>query len=147
MSSFAITRETYYGALWTLLRGIDASPVIRLFDRRLRAVERLPDAELPALFMIVGKQDTVWKGKLPQHKLTAEIVLACANPDPHTAADIVMNALVDAVEAALDPGPGLEWETLGGLVSQCRIEGEAEFFPGPNSTRAYAALTIAMMIP
>jgi len=142
----ALVRETYYRGLWALLQGVVTSPAIATYDRRLRAMERMGDGELPALFMVVGKQVTERKSALPVRRLGAEIFLIVANPDTKTASDIALNGMIDAVEAALDPG-ALALQTLGGLVSHCWIEGDTEIFSAPNGTRAAAIVPVMMEVP
>jgi len=142
----SFTRETYYSALFSLLQALAPGTVLTV-DRRVRLMERMQPAELPALFMAVGNQKTVQSLKSPaSHFLTAHVFLYCANPDPHTSADIALNELVDALQAAIAPAPPFETQTLGGLVHHCWINGESEFFPSPNGERAAAIVPIEMLV-
>lgn len=45
-------------------------------------------------------------------------------PDATTPAAAVLNPLIDAIETALDPGNNDGTLTLGGLVQDCRIDGD-----------------------
>jgi hypothetical protein len=143
----AITRETYYGALWTLLKGVSLTPAIQTFDRRVRLLQDLEDGELPALFLAVGHQPTERDfPNEPRHKLGAKVFLYCANPDQHTSADIFLNQMIDAVEAAIEPIVPLEPQTLGGLAHYAWIAGTTEVFQAPNGTRAAAIVPIEMLV-
>lgn len=140
----SLTRETYYGALYALLSGIAA---FRTIDRRVRFMEEMGDAELPALFMAVGNQKVTTHLKTPPVvQLGAKLFLYCANPDQHTSADIALNGLVDQVGAALAPAAPYATQTLGGLVQYCWITGDAEFFAAPNGERAAAILPVEMLV-
>jgi hypothetical protein len=142
----SFTRETYYSALFALLATLAPGTVLTC-DRRVRLMERMQPAELPALFMAVGNQKTVPSLKQPPaHFLTAHVFLYCANPDQHVSADMALNALVDALQAALAPAPPFATQTLGGLVHHCWIDGESEFFPSPNGERAAAIVPIEMLV-
>ncbi len=144
----AITREIYYEALFSLLQGLKANGAVIIADRRVRLMEEMQTAELPALFMSVGHQKTEQSLKQePKRWLNATIYLYCANPDQHTSADVALNGLIDALEATVTPPPPYETQTLGGLVHSCWIEGETEVFAGPNGERAAAIVPIRMLVP
>lgn len=141
----AIIRETYYAPLFALLQG---AANFKTAERRVRHLETMDDGELPALFMAVGHQPVERDTKAwPKRKLLATVFLYCANPDAHISADIALNALLDAVEAALEPAPGQEMQTLGNLVSHCWIKGEVEVFAGWDGVRAAAIVPIEIMVP
>lgn len=141
-------RETYYAALFALLQGLKTANAVKIADRRVRFLAEMGAAELPALFMAVGNQQLVERrGLPPAHKLGAKIYLYAANPDRHTAAGIALNALLDALEAALAPAPGADAQTLGGLVSHAWIEGPVEVFEAVQGERAAAIATVQMLVP
>lgn len=144
----AIIRETYYAALFTLLSTLKTNATVTTCDRRVRLIEEMQPAELPALFMAVGKQRTVQsKNQEPKRWLGATVFLYAANPDQHTSADVALNGLLDALEAVIVPSDAFVTQTLGGLVHSCWIEGETEVFPGPYGERAAAIVPIEMLIP
>lgn len=139
------TRETYYAALFALLT---TSPGLKTVDRRVPLLENMDAAKLPGLFMAVGKQETrQQRGLPPIHVLGAEVFLYAANPDRTISADIVLNGLIDAVEAVLKPDPSTNVFTLGGLVSHCWIDADTEVFSGALGERAAAIVPIKMLVP
>jgi len=141
-------RETYYGALFTALGGLQTGGTVKTADRRVRFLNEMAAAELPALFMAVDRQQTIQRrGQPARHQLGARLFLYAANPDRHTAAGIALNGLIDAVESALAPPGGAETQTLGGLVSHAWIDGPIEVFEGPAGERSAAILAVQMLIP
>jgi hypothetical protein len=143
----AIVRETYYAALFALLESVVTTPALVTIGRKVRVLDGMNDGELPALFMAVGKQPTTRQQSIAKHRLEAHVFLYAANPDQNTTADMVLNGLIDAVEAALEPSPGFTNQTLGGVVSHCWIEGDTEVFAGPLGTRAAAIVPVVMVVP
>ena len=140
--------ETYYGALFAALQTLQTGGTVKIADRRVRFLNEMGAAELPALFMAVDRQQTVQRrGQPARHQLGARLFLYAANPDRHTAAGIALNGLIDAVEAALAPPAGMETQTLGGLVSHAWIEGPVEVFEAPVGERAAAIVTVQMLAP
>ncbi len=139
-----MSRETAYAALFALLQGLGA---VSTADRRLRSLNDLNAAELPALFMTVGDQLVQARHGLPgKRRLTADIYLYAANPDPHSAAGIQLNGLIDAVEAGRAPVPGMT-QTLGGTVEHCWIEGTIAVYEAPKGQRAAALIPVHIMMP
>lgn len=143
-----MSRETYYVALFTLLQGLATDSVVKLCDRRLRFLEDVGSAELPALFMAVDHQQvTQVRGLPPRRVLGAKLFLYAANPNRHTSAGIALNGLIDAVEQILSPAPGTDTQTLGGIVSHAWISGTIEIFDGPQGERAASIVPVQMLIP
>ncbi len=143
-----MTRETYYTALFAMLQGLHTAGTVATADRRVRFLNEMSAAELPALFMAVDRQTLQQRrGQPPRHQLGARIYLYAANPDRYTAAGIALNGLIDAVEATLAPADGSDVQTLGGLVSHAWIEGPIEVFEAPQGERSAAIVTVQMLIP
>jgi hypothetical protein len=143
-----MTRETYYTALFALLQSLQTAGTVQTADRRVRFLNEMGAAELPALFMAVDRQTLQQRrGLPPRHQLGARVFLYAANPDRHTAAGIALNGLLDALEAAIAPPAGADVQTLGGLVSHAWIEGPVEVFEGPQGERSAAIVTVQMLVP
>jgi len=143
-----MSRESIYAALFTLLQGMKTAGKVKVCDRRVRFLEEMGAAELPALFMAVSHQQTAQQpGLPPKRSLQAKLYLYAANPDRHRPAGIILNGLLDGVEALLAPPPGSDFLTLGGLVRHAWIEGPIEVFEGPQGERAAAVLTVSMLLP
>lgn len=143
-----MSRETAYAALFARLQGLKAAGIVKTCDRRVRFLEEMATSELPALFMAVSHQQTAQQAGLPpKRSLSAKLYLYAANPDRHRPAGVILNALLDAVEAALSPPAGAEFLTLDGLVRHAWIDGPIEVFEGPQGERAAAVLTVSMLLP
>lgn len=143
-----MSREAAYTALFALLDGLRVAGTVVVADRKLRSLNDMSAAELPALFMTVGDQKVEARhGTPPKRTLTADIYLYAANPDPHTAAGIQLNALIDAVEAALAPPPYTPVQTLGLTVEHCFVEGTIAVYEAPKGQRAAALMPVHMLLP
>ena len=141
-------RETFYAALFALLQGLQTAGTVIVCDRRLRFLHEMGAAELPALFLAVDRQQLVQRrGQPVRHQLGARLFVYAANPDRHTAAGIVLNGLLDAIDTALAPPAGSDVQTLGGLVSHCWIEGAVEVYEAPQGERAAAIVPVQMLVP
>ena len=142
-----MTREDCYAALFACLAGLVQSGTVRMASRRLQNLNDLGPAQMPALFLTVGDQLVQPKhGMPPRRRLTAYCYLYAYNPDAAAAAGIQLNALIDAVEQALAPGPG-QAQTLGGVVEHCWIEGDCPVHEAPKGQKAAALIPIHMMMP
>lgn len=143
-----MSREAAYTALFSLLAGLKTSGAVKACSRRVKLMEKMGPAELPALFMSVGGQKVEpRKGLPPKRTLGAKVFLYVFNPDANTAAGIQLNNLIDAVEAALAPNPLTNVQTLGGIVDHAWIEGQVEVFDGPLGEKAAAILSVNMLVP
>jgi hypothetical protein len=140
------SRETIMAAVFGLVSGATG---FKTAARRLELWSKTPNQ--PAVFVqIVGEEyaPRVARGLPPKVTIHAEIWLyANVGPDPKAVPEVAMNAVLEAVEAALQPPPGAETQTLGGLVSHCWIEGRAERDPGQIDGQAKAILPIRILVP
>lgn len=75
-------------------------------------------------------------------KVTAGVFVFVSTTDTDTEPDMVMNNILDAIEAAVAPDKGSGYQTLGGLVVNCRINGTIERDPGFMSGVGAAAIPI-----
>jgi hypothetical protein len=143
-----MTREAAYTALFAALAALRDAGTVVVAERRLRTLNDLNSAELPALFLTVGDQRVVARhGLPPKRTLTADLYLYAANPDPEIAAGIQLNGLIDAVEAALAPPAWAEVQTLGGAVDHCFVEGTIAVYEAPKGQRAAALVPVHMLLP
>lgn len=144
------TRETYYAALFVQLQGLKTAGTVVTINRKVRLLNAMEPAELPALFLAVAKQRMPRVTNQPAtHHLNAHVYLYAANPDPNVSADMALNGLLDALEAALAPPPAQPNQTLGGLVQYVKMADaqDIEVFAGPNGERAAAIVPIEMLVP
>lgn len=115
-----ISRETIWAAVFALLR--DLAP----FAETGRKIKHWDDCEnFPALFLEQGPETVTKSGRgLPQsYTMSAEICFYVRNDSNDTPAPQI-NALLDALDAALKPTTPDGRITLGGLVHDVWIEGQ-----------------------
>jgi hypothetical protein len=102
----------------------------------------------PALFL--RNTGTVYErqGSLLKRVLKAEIwIYSQAGKNVDFAPGIALNNLIDAIEAALDPGPTSDRQTLGGLVQHCWLDGDGVDDPGDLDGQAKAVLPVKIALP
>ena len=120
--------ETIYQALFNRLSGIDGFVTT---SRRLKHFNNVaPDAR-PALFITQGNQTEVpVKGLDAKVELEAEVYIYIHEDDPAIPPSVQLNQMIDRVRTKLAPDhPDMcEYQTLGGLVEHCWIEGTIEVF-------------------
>ncbi|HZT51919.1 MAG TPA: hypothetical protein VFA22_08300 [Stellaceae bacterium] len=141
-----MNREPIYAALFARLAGAGG---FRTMSRRLRHWSAVEAAEQPALFQVQKRETaqqadgspTVWRAEL-------DLYVYCQAPDDETAPASVLNPLLDAIEAALEPAGAdlaLGAQTLGGLVRHCRIAGAIETDEGALGGQAVAIVPIEIL--
>lgn len=136
-------RESISAAVFKLLQAIQTSPAIATFSRRYIDSTALGTANLPAVELLVKSEDAIRKGMgIPiEWKVTAHVFVFVSTTDTDTEPDTVMNNILDAIEAAVAPDR-TGYQTLGGLVVNCRINGTIERDPGFMSGVGAAAIPI-----
>ena len=142
-----IQREAIYSALASKLEAI---PGIKTFSRKLLLWSDVPAAEQPALFMACANQTVVRaaKGLSSVHHLPVKLYLYVSTAgDPKAAPSILLNELLDAIEAALEPDTDEETQTLGGLVSHCWINGDIETDESLLGDQAIAIIPLDILVP
>jgi hypothetical protein len=141
-----MSREAAYGALFSLLQGISAFSKV---SRVLETLEGESAANLPACYMRVTAQSVkpTLGAPLVRHNLGAAIYIYAASPDRNIASGIVLNNLIDEVEAALAPAGMMQVQTLGGAVAHAWVEGTVDVYEAVKSQRAAALIPVKMMLP
>ncbi|QBK69676.1 hypothetical protein [Acinetobacter johnsonii] len=120
--------EVIYQALFDRLSGIDGFVTT---SRRLRLWNDVAPTERPALFVTQGNQsEAPTKGLDAKVELEAEVYVYIHESDPSIPPSVQLNQMIDHVRAKLAPDhPDIcEYQTLGGLVEHCWIEGTIEVF-------------------
>ena len=108
-----MSREAVYVALFSLIQKLKTAGTVKVCDRRVKLLDKLAAAELPALYLAASHGDVqAAEGQPGFRTLGADIYVYAANPDPHTPASTVLNGLIDAVEGVLAPD-GHGGQTLG----------------------------------
>ena len=108
----------------------------------------VPGPNCPALFMVQGDQDELVTERMPtRYVLAADLYLYFhqINVSPDGVFQTVINTTLDALRAQLLPGPAIEEQTLGGLVTRCRIKGKIQILDGSLSESALAIVPIEII--
>jgi hypothetical protein len=114
--------------LFNRLSGIEG---IKTTSRRLKHFNNVAPDERPALFVTQGNQtEAPVKGLDAKVELGAEVYVYIHESDPTIPPSVQLNQMIDQVRAKLVPDhPDIcEYQTLGGLVEHCWIEGTIEVF-------------------
>jgi len=131
MSEPQFARERIYAALFSLL---SRAAGFGTATRRIREYADVDQATQPALLQVeLGEKWNTRVGAPPVVTLAARLFLYCESNDPTTPVATQMNALLDAVTAALASplAPhGAFRQTLGGLVQHAGIAGEITIAEG-----------------
>ena len=141
----SMNREAIYSALFARLQS--AFPW-NTSSRVLLHWSEVPPVQQPAIFLAqvnetaqtITRQHTKWM-------LNVRVFIYANSQTPNGKAPAtVMNAIIDAVVAAMAPPvPGLEVQNLGGLVDWARIEGTIETDEGLLGDQAVAIIPIAIL--
>lgn len=149
-----VARETIYAALFSLLQGLTlgGSPAFKTAARTLPPIDQFQSEESPGVF-------TLQKDEAPTHvrqvpaiwtlALDVYIYISTATPEGGAAPATILNPLVDAVVNVLVPvqqGQIFE-QTLGGLVSKCRVSGKVQYGEGITGNYAVAIIPIEITVP
>jgi hypothetical protein len=141
-----IAREPIYAALFALVAG--AADFVTA-ARRLRHWSELTPVEQPALFMRQKDEvaavttlgaPTVWT-------LGVDLYVYAHESDPYAAPAMVLNPLIDAVEAALAPSAATGLQNLGlpAMVQHAYIAGKIETDEGVLRDQAVAIIPIEIL--
>lgn len=150
-----ISRAAIYSALfekaWAAYPWKNAKPLAR----RVRLFSEVPPSNRPAFYQFEGGNETFTYPHMPMANRVLEakwiVYTSCSSPDA-IGSDIIMTVL-DALEACLVPsiqdqlGLGGQKQTLGGLVSSCRIEGTVFKDPGDLDNDGLLTIPIRMIVP
>ncbi|HEX3429544.1 MAG TPA: hypothetical protein VHT03_01550 [Rhizomicrobium sp.] len=146
MSEPQFAREAIYAALFALLSGAVA---FQMATRRIKDYADVDQARQPALLQVeLGEKWNTRLGAPPIITLAARIFVYCESNDPTAPVSTAMNALLDAVTAAIAPpilphGPFRQ--TLGGLVQHAGIAGDITIAEG-LSGQSEAVIPIEIVV-
>jgi hypothetical protein len=145
-----MSRETIYSALFSILQTALLAPAgpFNSVGRRWRDPGQISPADRPALFQVQKEELALTAvNGLPIHwKLSLDLFLYTTGAsDSGSIPSTELNSLLDAVEAAIRSAtPGLA-QSLGGKVSDCRIEGKIEIVENVQGTIALAVVPIEIV--
>ena len=144
-------REQIYAALFAQLQNALISPVgpFKTVSRRWQDPSQISPADRPALYQVqkdeIGKTSVI--GVPVLWKIGLDLVLYTAgDAEPNVVQSTELNNLLDSVELAVDSAtPGLV-QSLGRLVTYCRIDGKVEIVENVQGTMAMAVVPIVIEI-
>jgi hypothetical protein len=143
-----VNREAIHQALFDLVKDL---PGFVTTSRRARLVKDVAPEEQPALFLEEGPGETVQyqaAGLPAKHFLYVDLgFYARLDEDKNVAPGTVLNPLIDAIEAACAPDPDEEDQTLGGLVTYCRISGKILKNEGLLDGQASVVIPVEILVP
>lgn len=140
-----MTREPIYEALFAKLTAI---PGLVTTSRRLQHWSDVPAAAQPALFQTQKRElQTARKGFPAKVTLQCEVYLYVNTGNDLTVTPATtLNPLMDAIDAALAPDPVTMFQTLGGTVSHCWIEGEIITDEGMLGPQGVAIIPVNILV-
>jgi len=132
------SREAVLSALFAKFSSVVFSSSVRghtgfaTVSRRLKHWSDVPKSERPAMFMVChGETPTYRAENMPAYlKFSIKLFIYIDGSDKSSVPDTDISVILDAVDAALKPGPGEQRLSLGGLVSHCRVDGDVLRDPG-----------------
>jgi hypothetical protein len=134
-----IAREAVMAALIAKLQSIVFSAPVNgqtsfaAVSRRLKLWGETPKSQRPALFITEHREQPSYQSEtLPiKTTLSVDLFIYIDSSDQNTVPASALNIILDAIDAALKPGPAdNNRQTLGGIVSHCRVDGQVLKDPG-----------------
>ena len=140
------TRESIYSALYNLLH---ASASFASASRKFKMYTDLNASDFPALTMaqIHESYKNNGTGLPPSKTFNCEVYVYCSVDQSATGASPAsqINTLLDAIDAALAPGPNGR-QTLGGLVWNTNIDNTINIEDGTVAGVAIAIIPIIIRV-
>jgi hypothetical protein len=149
-------RETIMEALCAQLAQARFSSPINSCDgwatlsRRLKLWSDVASADQPALFVTEHAENVAYASESLPGKTALNVdlfVYISAGRDTLSIPARDLNVALDALAACLAPPPGSDRQTLGGLVTHCRIEGRIVKDPGDLDGQGLALVPIKILAP
>jgi hypothetical protein len=153
-------REQIYGAIFGLLQqlnptaslpGDDGTPqpagngtFVVPVSRRYKSASE--SESQPCLYMMeVSEEPTYPAYNAPRkQEMTAHLIIySNTGADPTIVPAVALNNILDAVEAAVRPGP--HEQTLGGLVTWVRFAGRTTVFTGDMASQAITVMELNIL--
>ena len=140
-----MNREAIYSTLFALVSGLSC---ITSASRRWEHFEDVPAANFPALYQVQLGENTERKtGQPPKRMLRVDFwIYVNFSPDSGTVPMTVMNPILDAIEAALEPPVGFATQTLGGLVHHCFIAARTDIIEEARGGTAIAVIPVEILV-
>jgi len=121
-------------------------------SRRLKLWTDVSMANRPACFIFEGGFETyAWsEGAIAKRIIEAKVFIYLNAKDPNVIGASLLNDVMDALDAAFALSGNdllIGRNTLGGLVSQCRIDGKLMKDPGDLDGDALLIVPIKLILP
>ena len=151
--SLSVSRETVLAALFAKLSSATFTEVggaseFVTSSRRLRLWSDVPAGQRPAMFMTDHHETPSYRSENTPALVTisVEVFVYIDSSDPSSVPSTDLNNILDGLDAAIAPGPGEQRQTLGGLVSHCRVEGQILKDPGDLDGDGLLIVPILVML-
>jgi hypothetical protein len=142
-------RETIYAALFAQLQSA-LTPTFKTVSRRWQPPDQISPADRPALYQVetgeiaatsqkIAGLGIIWNLKLDL------VIYSSGNTDPGSTPSQELNALLDAVEAALRNLTIGSPQSLGGKVYNARIDGKLEIVENVAGAIAMAVVPVVLV--
>lgn len=121
-----------------------------LLSRRLKLWSDVASADQPALFITEHGENLGYSAEALPAKCTLNVdlfIYIAAGKDPDSIPARDLNIALDALGACLAPEPATGRQTLGGRVTNCRIEGRIVKDPGDLDGQGLALVPIKILAP
>jgi hypothetical protein len=110
---------------------VNGSTTFKTRSRRIRLWADVSRDSRPAMFMVERNETPSYVAENQPAKQTMMVdVFVYTSAEGVAAPSIDINNILDGLDRALAPGPTERVQTLGGLVSHCRQEGQVFKDPG-----------------
>jgi len=146
-----MVRENIYAAAFALFSG---DPAWVTKNRLWKHWDEVPPDQQPAIFQTQVKEVSTTKDRtgIPLiwhfHINLHLYVNVGQQGDQGMAPSQVLNPLVDKILGLIQPGPGPTGEqTLGGLVTKCRVEGDIITDEGLFGPQGIVMIPVVILIP
>ena len=121
-------------------------------SRRLKLWSDVPPAMRPACFLFEGGAETYADaaGAMPKRSLQVRLFVYVDAHDPATVGAAALNAIMDALDEALEPAGAdlaLGRTTLGGAVYRASIDGKPLKDPGDLDGDGLLVVPITLVLP
>lgn len=137
--------EAIEAAVFALLAGMVTTPTVQKFTRKYISTTDFSNLSLPVVefFITRESQDGAKPGSPTKLTLHGKIFVFVSTIDTAVEPTTALNNIVKGVRTVLAPAAGANnYQTLGGLVVDCRINGDVERDPGFISGVGAAAIPL-----
>jgi len=142
------SRETIWNALQTVLAGISG---VVTCERKWQPISGVNPDMLPAIFIVelYDKRKTISVASMPQSLvLYADLHVMTYQSDlVHAAVSTPMNAILDGIDTALNPVPGVNIgaPTLSGIVTKVTASGAGHVYEGVQEGYSFCVVPIEVV--